>query len=91
MDKAVSELQAAYDGLKKVQEETAGDSETTGTDGEEQKGEAAGKTDQDSGVGTDAGRAAKTGDTTPSAAGMLSVLAAGAVLLVIRRRAGRRN
>lgn len=91
VDKAVSELQAAYDGLKKVQEETAGDSETTGTDGEEQKGEAAGKTDQDSGVGTDAGRAAKTGDTTPSAAGMLSVLAAGAVLLVIRRRAGRRN
>ena len=93
VDEAVNALRAAYDGLEKTQ---SGEPEDPGTgSGDAQDpGSNPGSGDADA-TQTPAGdsgaaKAAKTGDAAPvAAAALMLTLSAGAVLLVMRKRAGK--
>ena len=95
VDEAVNALQAAYDGLEKTQ---SGEPEDPGTgsgdaDDPQNPGSNPGSGDADDTQTTDGdsgkAKAAKTGDAAPiAAAALMLALSAGAVLLVMRKRAG---
>ena len=81
VDEAVNALQAAYDGLEKTQSSEPEDPGTGSGDADDPQ-----TPDGDSG----AAKAAKTGDAAPvAAAALMLTLSAGAVLLVMRKRAGK--
>ncbi len=99
VDEAVSTLQAAYDGLEKVQ---GGDAENPGsgdTDDTQKPGSGQSGNDGQTAGGNNSGQnvkngstagAAKTGDSTPlMAAGIGLALSAGAALLVMKKRSRR--
>ena len=96
VNEAVNTLQAAYDGLEKTQ---SGEPEDPGTgsgdaDDPQDPGSNPGSGDADDTQTPDgdsgAAKAAKTGDAAPvAAAALMLTLSAGAVLLVMRKRAGK--
>ena len=83
VDEAVNALQAAYDGLEKTQSSEPEDPGSNPGSGDADDTQTP---DGDSG----AAKAAKTGDAAPvAAAALMLTLSAGAVLLVMRKRAGK--
>ena len=77
VNEAVQTLQAAYDGLEKVQTEEPENPGSAGSDQNTQNGSA----------GADTAKAAKTGDTAPiAAAGLMLVLSAGAVIMLCKKK-----
>ena len=96
VNEAVNTLQAAYDGLEKTQSGEPEDPGTGSGDADDPKdpGSNPGSGDAD-GTQTPDGdsgkaKAAKTGDAAPvAAAALMFTLSAGAVLLVMRKRAGK--
>ena len=96
VNEAVNTLQAAYDGLEKTQ---SGEPEDPGTGSGDADDPQDPGSNPGSGVADDtqtpdgdsgAAKAAKTGDAAPvAAAALMLTLSAGAVLLVMRKRAGK--
>ena len=96
VDEAVNALQAAYDGLEKTQSSEPEDPGTGSGDADDPQdpGSNPGSGDADDTQTPDgdsgAAKAAKTGDAAPvAAAALMLTLSAGAVLLVMRKRAGK--
>ena len=93
VNEAVTALRAAYDGLEKTQSSEPEDPGTGSGDAQD-PGSNPGSGDADDTQTPDgdsgAAKAAKTGDAAPvAAAALMLTLSAGAVLLVMRKRAGK--
>ena len=94
VDEAAQTLQAAYDGLEKVQAGEAenpgagsGDAGASDTDDTQTPGADRGSQGETDGTGTDKEKAAKTGDSAPiKAAGIVIMLSAGAGIMIGKRK-----